>query len=538
MVPVCAAQAAPGGTLRLTAHAIGSTLDPHIAYLQLQLQVSATVYDGLMTYPKAAGPVTGGAIPDLADVRPVPQDGGLTYVFHLRDGVRFSNGKAVDVEDVAASFRRMFKVHGPTAGSYFGVLVGADACLKDAEHCALAGGVVADPAQHTVTFHLTRPDPDFLNQLGFAQAAIVPADTPAHDMGNEAPFGTGPYRYVRYSPNGGMTLERNPYFREWSHEAQPAAYPDRIEYRFGLDEEAEVSAVENGQYDWMGDGVPLDRLGEVGRRYTDRVTISDFPNIYYLALNVNEAPFNDVRVRQALNYAVNRHAMVIHEGGEALAQPACQMLPIGLAGFEPSCAYTVGAAPDHPAHAWKAPDLDRARALVRASGTAGQTVVIVAPAGATYLAIATELRSTLESLGYVASVRGINQAVQFTYIQNSANHVQAGLTGWIADYPAPAAFVQTLFSCASFHPRSDNSINMSGFCDPAIDALMDRAGTVSMTDMPAGLALWAQADRAIMEKAPAVPLTQIRRIDFVGPRVHNVVVSPVYQLLLSQLQVR
>jgi len=527
-----------GGTLHLTARAIGTTLDPQVAYLELQTQVSAGVYDGLMTYAKTSTSMDAPAVPDLADAAPVPTDGGLTYVFHIRPGIHFSNGKELDVGDVVASMQRIFKVHGPTAGSYYGVIVGADACLADPDHCTLAGGVVGDPAARTVTFHLTRPDPDFLNQLGWGHATILPADTPPHDMGNIAPPGTGPYQITGYDPNSGMTLVRNPYFHEWDHVAQPAGFVDRMDYRFGLDEEAEVTGVENGQYDWMAENKPLDRLGEIGKRYAGRVRISDFPNLYYAMLNVHEAPFNDVRVRQALNYAIDRRAMVIYEGGGAIALPSCQTVPRGLGGYEPACAYTRGASPEHPGTDWRAPDLDRARALVRQSGTAGQRVTIVAPQNAMYLALAAQLQSTLNALGYAAVVRGITQAVEFNYIQNSNNHVQIALTGWISDYPSPASFEQTLLSCDSFHPGSDNSVNMSGFCDPAIDTLMASAGHLASTDRAAGMALWARADRALMAQAPIVPLVQIRHVDLVGPRVRHLVTSPVYLLVFSQLQVQ
>ncbi|MBV1837781.1 ABC transporter substrate-binding protein [Acetobacter estunensis] len=527
----------PGGVLRLAGTTSAGTLDPQISYMHVTYQVEAIVYDGLTTFPKTPGPADRHAIPDLADAIPAPQDNGLTYRFHLRPGIRFSNGHTVTAEDVAASMRRLFRVNSPTAGPYYSHIVGGDACLHDPEHCTLAGGVIADNATGTVTFHLTHPDSEFMDRLAFQHASILPADTPTHDMGNTAPIGTGPYRIVSYEPTSSMVLERNPYFQQWDVEAQPAGYPDSIHYTFGLDPESEVTAVENGQFDWM-EGVPLDRQAEVGRRFAPQVRITDSLNVFYAALNVNEPPFNNLLARQALNYAVNRKAIVIYGGGPTVSLPACQMLPQGSPGFEPSCLYTKGATFEHPAQQWQAPDLEKARDLIRRSGTAGQHVTIIAPSAAGHSAVATDLRDTLTDLGYVASVRTISPVAEFAYIQNSNNKIQIGLTGWSADYPAASSFLQTLFSCATFVPHSDNSVNISQFCNHDIDALMQRAATVAVTDRAAGDTLWAEVSRRLMEQAPAVPLDQARSVSLLSSRVKSDVTTAIYGAVFSQFRVQ
>ncbi|NHN88582.1 ABC transporter substrate-binding protein [Acetobacter conturbans] len=527
-----------GGTLRLTASSSGGTLDPQISYVHITYQMEAIVYDGLTTFAKTPGPMDRHAIPDLVEALPAPEDGGKTYVFHLRHGIRFSNGREVTPDDVAASMRRIFRANSPTAGPYYSHIVGGTECLHDAEHCTLSGGVIPDDTAWTITFHLTHPDSEFFDRLAFQHASILPADTPPHDTGNTAPLGTGPYRIASYEPNSGLVMERNPYFRQWDAEAQPAGYPDEIRYAFGLDPEAAVTAIENNQYDWMLENVPLDRQAEIGSRFSDRVRLIDQMVIYYAALNVNLPPFNDVRVRQALNYALNRKAVVIYNGGPAVSLAACQMLPTGAPGFEPGCAYTKGASPEHPAPEWKEPDLALAKKLVAESGTAGQKVVIVTPQSGGSDAIANEIRSTLTDLGYVASVRPITPVIEFSYIQNSDNNVQVGLTGWSADYPSASSFLQTLFSCATFIPHSDNSINASQFCDHKFDALMDRAAEVSLTDRKAGDALWAEASRALMAQAPAVPLDQTRRVALMSSRLHGAFDTPIYEAIFSQMKLR
>ncbi len=525
-----------GGTLRILAQSAAGTLDPQISYVALTKTFETPVYDTLLTYPKFAGPEAHPVIANLVEAVPTPEDGGRTYRLTLRDGLHFSNGQPVTVEDVAASFRRLFKVGSPTAGPYYGAITGAQACLDKPATCTLAGGVETNASTRQIIFHLQTPDPEFLDRLAWMHAAILPAGTPASDMGNTPIAGTGPYRIAEYDPTTLLRLERNPFFHEWSHEAQPAAYPDEVRVLFGLDGESAVTAVENGQADWMYENVPLDRLGEVGKRYADQVRLYTPLLSYFAMLNVHEPPFTSVKVRQALNYAVNRHAMIIYRGGPAVASPLCQILPNGTPGYEPFCFYTLGASAAHPATDWTKPDIDAARRLIKESGMAGQKVTIIVPSEQHGSATAEDIRDTLEMLGFKAGVRSISPAIAFTYIQNTQNHYQIALAGWNADYPSASSFVQTLFSCETFHPNSDNSPNYSGFCDPQIDQQMNRAAMLALTDRTASDHAWSEVDREIMKQAPLVPLSQTRRVVLLSRRARNIIITLNDEILFSQIQ--
>lgn len=527
-----------GGTLRILAQSDAGTLDPQISYIALTKVLETPVYDTLLTYPKLSGPGAHPVIANLVEAVPPPEDDGRTYRLTLRDGLYFSNGKPVTVDDVAASFRRLFKVGSPTAGPYYGAIVGARACLQNPTTCTLAGGVETDAHTRQIVFHLETPDPEFLDRLAWMHAAILPADTPVHDMGNTPIPGTGPYRIAEYDPTTQLRLERNPFFHEWSHQAQPAAYPDEVLVSFGLDGEAAVTAVENEQADWMYENVPLDRLGEVGSRYASQVHLYAPLLSYFAMLNVHEPPFTSLKVRQALNYAVNRHAMIIYRGGPAVASPLCQILPDGTPGYEPFCFYTQGASPAHPAQNWVKPDMDVARQLVKESGMAGQKVTIIVPSEQHGSATADDIRNTLDMLGFKATVRTISPAIAFTYIQNTQNHFQIALAGWNADYPSASSFLQTLFSCETFHPNSDNSPNYSGFCDPKIDRKMQDAAMLALTDREASNHAWSEVDREIMAQAPFVPLSQTQRVLLLSRRAKNVIITLNDEILFSQIQLQ
>jgi peptide/nickel transport system substrate-binding protein len=522
-----------GGTLRVLAKAAGGTIDPKINYTLEYWQPFQSVYDGLVAFKQVSGPQSFTVVPDLATALPAPTDGGKTYTFTLRKGIKFSDGRDVTVDDVVASFQRIFKVSSPTAGSFYNVIVGADACLKKPATCTLAGGVVGDTAAGTITFHLTAPDSEFFYKLGVPHAAINPKDSPSKDAGTKPIPSTGAYMIKSYDPNKSLIFVRNPHFKEWNREAQPEVYPDSIEYDFGQTVEAAVTAVENGQADWVFDPPPADRLGEIGTKYASQAHINTLTAVFYLPMNVNIPPFNNLQARQAVNWAIDRNALVKLYGGTNLAAPVCTILPPGFPGHEDSCQYT------NPAgNTWQGPDLAKAKQLVQASGTAGQKVTVVTSDDEVQKAIGEAVASALTQIGYKASSRPISGNIQFTYIQNTNNKVQISVTSWYQDYPAASDFINVLLGCASFTPGSDSSINIAGFCDKSIDAGIQQAIATGQTDPTAANAQWAKLDQALMQQAAWAPMFTPKLIDFVSKRVGNYQFSKQFYMLLGQLWVQ
>ena len=507
------AQGSTGGTLRLLASSGAGSIDPQINYTAQYWQIFTVVYDGLVAFRRVTGPAGLQLVPDLADSVPEPTETGRLYTFHLRPGLRFADGSPVLPSDAAASLRRIFRIVGPTAGSFYGGIVGAQACLHSPANCTLPG-VVADDAAGMLTIRLTRPDPDFLLKLALPHASVLPAGAPDHDAGIQPVTGTGPYRIDRYDPATGLRLERNPLFKVWNPAAQPAGIPDAIEYHFGLEDEAEVTQVENGQADWMFDTPPLDRLGELGASYSSQVHINPSFAMWFLPMNTHEPPFDDLRVRQAVNMAIDRNAAVKLFGGPRLAQPSCQILPPGLPGYVPYCPFS---------H-----DMAAAQALVRASGTMGMRVTLVIDTSAVQRALGTYLLDVLGQLGYDARLMTLAGNLQFTYIQNTANHVQISLTTWYADYPSASDFLPLLFGCASYHPGTDGSVNFSGVCDPALDARMQ---AVACSGDAAG---WASIDREVTDRAAFAVLFNPDYIDVTSRRVEQFLYHPQYHWLMDQ----
>jgi peptide/nickel transport system substrate-binding protein len=518
-----------GGTLKLLAKAAGGTLDPQVNYTLQYWQLYQATYDGLLAFKKAGGSAAFDVVPDLAQSLPTPTNGGKTWVFTLRKGIKFSNGQPVTVKDVVASFQRIFKVKSPTSGSFYAGIIGAKACLAKPATCTLKGGVTANAKANTVTINLISADPEFKYKLAVPHASIVPASSPPNDAGTKPIPTTGPYYFASYNPNKQLVMKRNPYYKQWSKDAAPDGYPDQITQSFGLTVEAQITAIENGQYDWTLESPPADRLNEMGTKYASQAHVETLTAFWYAPMNTRLAPFNNLKAREAVNYAIDRNALVKIFGGPKLATPSCQVLPPGFPGHVDYCPYT-----KNPGKRWSAPDLAKAKQLVKESGTAGQKVAVVSSDDEVNKATAVYLQSVLNSIGYKASVKPISGNIFFTYAQNTKNKVQINVQQWYQDYPAASDFLHVLFGCESFHPGSDSSINIAGFCDKSINAKMHHALATALTNETAANAEWAKIDKLVTDAAPMATLFTPKHIDFLSKRVGNFTFSKQFYWLVDQ----
>jgi peptide/nickel transport system substrate-binding protein len=508
-----------GGTLTMLWNGAGTSIDTSLDYDQ-NWQLLAMTSDGLINYRRVSGPRGAQLVPDLATAIPEPTDGGKTYAFTLRKGIRFSTGAVVKPSDFTYTFERQFKAAAPASGFYQG-LIGGDACAKKPKTCDLSKGVVADDTAGTVTFHLTEPDPDFLQKLAIPFAYVVPKGTPNKDIGSNPLPATGPYMISNYTPNQEMDFVRNPHFKEWSHEAQPDGYPDKIVMKIGLSVSDAVTQIENGQADWSYDTPPADRLGELGSKYADQVHINPTPQMYHMALNTKVPPFDKLAVRQALNFATDRNAVLQLAGGKSLGQITCQVLPPHFPGHVDYCPYT-----KNPGAHWSAPDMAKAQQLIDSSGTKGMKVTVIATPDEQSKAIDLYFVSLLRRLGYDAGIKTLNSSVQYSFVQDSGNKAQISYSYWYPDYTSASNFMTTVVGCDGFHPNSTSSPNLSEFCDPAIQKQTERALKLAQTDPDGANRLWAQVDRATTDQAPLVALYVSNHLDFVSKRVGNYQFNP------------
>jgi len=510
-----------GGTLRLLSAGVFDSIDPARAYSQSSWLLLSIMGDGLVGFKRVGGAEGNTLVPDLATALPVPTEGGRTYAFQLREGLRFSTGRPVKASDVRYTFERLFRARAVRLDFYEGIVDGP-ACVERPKRCDLSRGIVADDASRTVTFRLRAPDPEFLYKLALPFAVVVPAGTPA--TGEGPVLGTGPYRIARYQPKRLIRLVRNPHFRVWSSAAQPDGNPDAIELRFSSDQDEQVTTVQRGRADWTPT-VPSDRLQEVRTRYAAQLHVTPQALTVFVQLNTTRPPFDNALARRALSYAVDRARIVELAGGSDLAAPTCQILPPNFPGYRPYCSYTLS---PNRGGSWTAPDLARARELVRRSGTSGMPIDMIGGSGKNvYAAGTTVVADTLRLLGYRVSLSKFrNPATYFAAYKRQPHRLEAAEIGWKQDYPAPSNFLTGIFRCNPY------------FCDRAFERRIRRALAVQARDPRAATGPWARLERALVDRAIAVPLVNPKEIDFVSRRVGNYQHHPVFGILLSQLWVR
>jgi len=496
--------------------------------------LAGLTHDGLVAYRRVPGSAAGTLVGGLATRPPAPSADGRTYVFTLRRGIRYSDGTPVEPGDFRASMERSLRVVrgslGDDAPAYFNGIVGARRCISAPARCDLSRGIESDARARTITVHLTARDPDFLHTLTTPFAYLVPSATPVHVTEKDfAPAGTGPYRVARWDARRGGVLVRNPHFRPTA--ARPAGFADRIESKVtGLGRlETHTEAIDRGSTDvtWLVDFPLRGRVPELLAR--GRLHSSPMPGAAWMFLNVRRPPFDDIRVRQALNYAVDRAELVELHGGPEAAAPTCQIVSPEFQSFVPYCPYTARAS---RGGGWTAPDLERARRLVAASGRAGASVTVDVGdwerrrAGRYFV-------SLLRDLGFHARLRVHPGADYFADVARDGSRMQMGAGGWLPDYMSAASLLAPTFACPA---RADATFaNVSRVCDARLDAAIDRARAAAPEDAPAA---WAAVDRRVVDLAPTVPYINTRLTVLVSKRVGNVTYHPTYSTLLDRMWVR
>jgi YVTN family beta-propeller protein len=515
-----------GGTLTVLGSDFDS-IDPARAFEDTSWATLITTNDGLTTFRRVGGAEGTQVVPDLALELPTQTDGGRTYTFRLRRGIRYSNGQLVRAEDFRRALERNIIAFG--GGFYYAGIIGTGECAARPRRCDLSRGIVADDRARTVTFHLRAPDPDFLYKLALPFADAVPATTPARDVGTHPLPATGPYMIASYRRGRFVKLVRNPRFRLWSQDAQPEGYPEKIVWKLGIGPAAQVRAVERGRTDVAFSGVPPSLVGEVETQYASQVHQSPLPRTTFAFLNTRVPPFNDVRVRRAVSYAADRAAVVSALGGPDRAQPTCQVLPPNFPGYRPYCPFTIRPG---PSGLWSQPDLPKARRLVAASGTRGAKVTVWIPANRRpegRLVV-----KLLNELGYRARPNYVANDLYPT-IGDPRLRIQAVVASWQADFPAASDFIAFFFRCPVQAPANTNA---SQFCDRGIDRQITRALDLEATDPALASSLWARLDREIVDQAPMVPLVNPKQVDFLSQRVGDYQYNPQWHVLVDQLWAR
>jgi len=475
-------------------------LDPGLSYTVQGWEIMWNVYLPLLGYKHVNGPDGANLVPYLAQDMPKVTDGGKTYTLTLRKGLKYSDGTPVKASDFRATIERDYKIDSPGVG-FFTHIVGADDFGKTKK--GHIGGITANDATGEITIKLDQPQGDFPYILATEFAALVPANSPDKDTSTNPVPATGPYMIQSYKPNKSAIVVRNPNFDASAFAGNvPAGNPDKMTIDIIGDPGVALTRTLNGTDDYDFQQPPSDRLAELQNKYADRIKVYTPANTYYYFMNVRTPPFDNVKVRQAVNFAINRDALVRIYGG--LAQPTENILPPTY--------------PQYKKHDLYPYDLKKAKQLIKDAGATGADVTVWtsnntsrhAPEAGQYL------QEVLKSIGLNAKLKQINAAIYWTTVGNQATKAQIGFADWYQDYPHPLDWIDVLLNGSRITQTHNN--NYANFDDPAVNKKIEELKKEStLSDKINGE--WATLDKTIMQQAPWAPYLNSQGVDTFSSRV-------------------
>jgi peptide/nickel transport system substrate-binding protein len=509
-----------GGTLNATFAGLPDYLDPALSYTAAGWNAMGEVYIPLLTYKHAEGVEGSEVVPGLAKEMPKISDGGKTYTMQLRPGLKYSDGTSVKASDFTYAVERLFKVD--SGGSpFYTDIVGAE---KFAEtKSGGIPGIEANDKTGEIVIHLVKPRGTFTNELGLMFVAPIPANTPDTNQSTNPPPGTGPYIITKVDQSKGWDYERNPYWAKANAKAMPeypSGHVDKINVSIIRNPSTQVNGVEQGKFDWMQTQPPPDRYAEIRSKYEDtqfraQPTIST----YYFWMNVNKPPFDDLKVRQAVNYAVDPAALErIYTGSLKGNQ---QILPPGMPGYSKLDLYP---------H-----NLAKAKAMIKEAHPADMNITVWGDSEAENEAAVTYYQDVLTQLGFHATLKVINPDNYFTVIGNqSTPDLDTGWSDWFQDYPHPNDFFQPLLSGESILPT--NNGNVAEIDIPKLNQEIARLGEEQLG--PEQEKAYEALDREYMEEAPWAPYGTRTLSTFVssGINLESVIFSATFGQYLTSFE--
>ncbi len=477
------------------------TLDPHLSGDATSAEYVVEIFSGLVTFDRDLN-----IVPDLAERWEVSDD-GTVYTFFLRQNARFHNGKPVRAQDFKWSFERAcdFRTRSTTADTYLGDIIGCRDKLRGKAD-EVAGVQVVD--DYTLEITIDRPRAYFLSKLTYPTGYVLDRENVERGgrTWTDNPNGTGPFKLVEFRFGERIVLERNEnYYRE------PKPKLERI--NFLLSGGSAMVMYEQGELDMTPVGLnDIERVTDPTNPLSEELHIVDTISVFYIGLNVNQPPFDDVKVRQAFNYALDRER-IINVVYKKTVPVAWGIVPPSMPNY------------DNPDLKPLEYDPEKARQLIAESkyGDVSEfpdiTFYTIGAGGATGRIIEAIVASYKENLGVQIEIQQTDWATFLSDLNdpNSTNQMWGGQAGWIADYPDPHDFLDILFRCGSLQ-------NHTGYCNPDVDKLLDEAA--GEEDPARRKALYRQVEQIVIDEAPWVPLFYQVEYWLVKPYVKDAYLPP------------
>jgi len=483
-----AAHTATAPTVTIVYGTAPDYLDPDKTYTTQGGEATWVSYLGLYTYAHKSGNAGGTVIPALASGLPKVTDGGKTYTMTLRPNLVYSNGAAVKASDFTYSIERSIKLTWGGDSFFTGNIVGAAAYSTG--KATTISGIVTDDATGKITIHLLAPYGAFLNVLAFPSAGFVPSGTAMKDLTDDPPPGVGPYMITNVVPDKSWVGAINPYYAKEAIPGIPQASVT-VHAEVESNTATETEDVLNNTADLFdtGDSITPSLLPQIKSTAADRYSTIPVVQNFYFFLNVTEKPFNNQMVREAVDVAIDRRVLAKLASGTIT--PGCFFLPPGMIGHPTGpCPYGIN--PD------AAPNLAKAKALIKASGDEGAAVTVYSEERVPRTQFCQYYASVLNSIGLKATIKPIADALYFPTIGTLKLHPQTGFADWDEDFPNPGDFY-LLLDKHSITPT--NGLNYGAVDDPKIQNAITKLDAIPSSLLSKYAADWTALDEYTAQKA-------------------------------------
>jgi peptide/nickel transport system substrate-binding protein len=510
-----------GGTLEVLNQGSISKLDPARIYTSGGGNIPSLLFRTLTTRNRQPGQDGAKAAPDLATDLGTPSDNAQTWTYHLKDNVFFEDGTPITSADVKYGIERSFAPELPGGAPYLRDWL-VDAANYQGPYKDPAGiAAIETPDAKTIIFHLRKPEGDFPLLATATQFAPVPK---AKDTGvgyEKHPVSSGPYMVASFDKGKTLDLVRNPH---WSSASDPLRYacPDKIDITAGLDAAVINQRIATGTGQdanavTTDTTIGPDQLAQLNSNpaLAKRVARGEFPATTYIAFNPKVKPFDDIRVREAISYAVNRTTAVNAAGGTAVAGASTTFLPPQKAlGYQPYDDFPAGAT-GNPA---KAREL-----LAQAGYPNGLTITLTHQADDADNfgpKLATSVQDALKAAGITVNLNPIDDNSYTDVTGKPSTEPGASLQYWGADWPSGAPFLIPIFDGRQI-VTSGGNFNLAQLNDPSVNAEIDAINAI--TDPAQAQARWGALDAKLGQQALTVPLFYEKDVYLFGKNVKDAV---------------
>lgn len=501
-----------GGTLYILFDTTTAHLDPARSQ-NLAITTLGYLHRKLTAWQTAPGkPAT--VVPDLATDTGRASDGGRTWTFTLKDGLKFADGTPITSDTIKYGVERSFApAFSGGLGYHKTLLEGGPSYRGPFESGELAS--IETPDDKTIVFHLSQPYGDWPWIVSMPAFSPVPRGKGTDANYDTAPVASGPYQVAAYDKGVQVRLERNP---NWDPKTDVArtGLPDVVIFQLGQDSnvisQRLISDSGNDQYAIANTFVTPAQLAQIQNNPSakQRLVTSESGALAFVALNVRRGPLADPRVRQAFQYAVDKTAYQIATAGSAdLAGPiATTLITEGIAGREVFDLY-----PAPPTG-----DVARAKQLLADAGYPNGLDNLDFPVSTSenYVDKAQAIQAALRRAGINTTLRPLDDDTWTTVVTGNEGNYDLTLRTWQPDFPSANANIQPLFASSEI---GNGGFNLARYSVPEVDNMITQAQ--STLDPAAAGRLWAQIDRRIMQDSPVVPLIYTRNSFLHGSKVGN-----------------